>query len=179
MPNAPAPSEEHASFLDGTTWRIDSLYFPGPAAPLLATRASVLAKRLPRWAIAAGHTAGWLWTGLGRPEPWNLIAPTTPAISPLSRTTWKPRTKRLEASQITTLHSLAVLSTEACVTDLLTSPGDDDVAAAQLYALCQPGTPSVLTEALPSRLTQRQRDRARVRIARVVNWWRDHPVVTR
>jgi hypothetical protein len=74
---------------------------------------------------------------------------------------------------------LTLLSREATITDLLIAPGDDDVAAAQLYALSEETSLRRSIEQVRTTLTTRQRDTARVRTARVRQWWLDYPEVTR
>ena len=173
------PAEQHALALDGVLWRDGSVIANSAGPPLLTERASLVAQVLPEWAIAAGHTAGWVWTGLGHPEPWSLFRPQRPAISPLSRAGWKPRSTKRPGMTTTSLGALRVLTREATVTDLLTAPGDDDVAAAQLYALSNDHSLTRSIDQIRAAVTTRQRDRARVRIARVRQWWRDYPDVTR
>ena len=171
-------TELHALALDGHIWREGSLYGRTALPPLLAERASLLAGRLPKWAIVAGHTAGWLWTGLGKPEPWNILAPTQPAISPIARTQWKPRSarRRLPTS---TVGELTALSPEATIEDLLLCPGDNDVAAAQLYTLTTAPALIEVIERVSRRASPRQLDRLRIRTHTVSQWWSNHPVVTR
>ena len=173
------PAEQHALALDGVLWRDGSLIADSASAPLRAERVSLVARMLPEWAIAAGHTAGWVWTGLGHPEPWSLLRPQNPSISPLSRAEWRPRSTTRPGMTTITLGALTVLTREATVTDLLIAPGDDDVAAAQLYVLSDDHSLKRSINQIRTALTTRQRDRARVRIARVRQWWRDYPDVTR
>jgi hypothetical protein len=81
-PPLPFPQPElHALALDGVLWRDGSVIAGSASPPLHLERAALLAERLPDWAIAAGHTAGWVWTGLGHPEPWSLFRPLSPSIS--------------------------------------------------------------------------------------------------
>lgn len=173
------PAEQHALALDGVLWRDGSVTADSASPPLFAERASLVGSVLPEWAIAAGHTAGWVWTGLGHPEPWSLFRPQSPSISPLARAEWRPRSTKRAGMTTETLNRLTVLSREATVTDLLLAPGDDDVAASQLYALSEEASLAHSIDQVRGGLTVRQRDRARVRIARVRQWWRDYPEVTR
>lgn len=174
-----SPTEQHALALDGVLWRDGSVIADSASAPLLAERVSLVAQVLPEWAIAAGHTAGWVWTGLGHPEPWSLFRPQHPSISPLSRAEWRPRSTKRPGMTTYSFGPLTLLSREATITDLLIAPGDDDVAAAQLYALSEDTSLRRSIEQVRPALTTRQRDRARVRTARVRQWWLDYPEVTR
>lgn len=173
------PAEQHALTLDGVLWRDGSVIADSASPPLLAERASLVAQVLPDWSIAAGHTAGWVWTGLGHPEPWSLFRPQCPAISPLSRSQWRPRSTKRAGMTTHSFGALTLLTREATITDLLIAPGDDEVAAAQLYALAEQHSLTDSIDQVRSRLTAPQRDRARVRVARVRQWWRDYPDVTR
>ncbi len=177
-PPLPFPQPElHALALDGVLWRDGSVIADSASPPLHLERAALLAERLPDWAIAAGHTAGWVWTGLGHPEPWSLFRPLSPSISPLARAEWKPRSSRhIDRHQIGALY---LLSAQATIIDLLTAPGDDDVAASQLFALTAPEELGTHVSEQRRGWNSRQRDRARVRVARVRQWWRDYPDVTR
>lgn len=179
QPEPLTDSELHAESLDGDTWRVGSLYSPGIAPPHLNERAALVAARVPQWATAAGHTAGWVWTGLGKPEPWDLICPTRPALSPLVRTQWKPRARRAASIQTTMVAGLCLLTPDANTADLLVSPGDDQVCAAQLYTLTTAEQLDAIVASWAPRLRPAQRDRARIRISQVRAWWSDHPFVTR
>lgn len=172
-------TERHARHLDGEVWRIQSLYGDRPEPPLREERAALLAGRLPEWAVAAGNTAGWVWTGLGKPEPWALICATRPALSPIARTQWHPRAKPLERLELATIRGLRLLARQDCVADLLQHHGEDDVAAAQLYLLTTEDELAQMVSRLREDMNPPARDRARRRVAQVRQWWRDHPVVTR
>ena len=177
-PETLTDTERHALWLDGAIWRQGSLYGAHPGPPLLAERAELVGHRLPNWAIAAGHTAGWVWTGLGRPEPWSLICPTKPAISPITRSAWKPRARQAAELELVSLRGLQLLSPRTTVADLMVCPGDDDVAAAQIYELSTlEDLTDIISQLKP--LAPRVRERARRRRALVTTWWRDYPVVTR
>ena len=174
-----SPTEQHALALDGLIWRSGSLHHHLADPPLLPERAEILRRRLPEWATVAGITAGWLWTGLGRPEPFDLIAPSTPALSPLVRNQWRPRSPRRNPASTTRIKGLQVLSRAATASDLLLCRGDDDVVASQLYQLTEPKSLQEMARAaLPGRGHARQ-DRVRQRVSRVRQWWSDYPVVTR
>lgn len=135
---------------------------------------------VPGWAIAAAHTAAWVYTGMGRAEPWALCAPSKPAISPLHRREWRPRTISLKPQDVVDIRGLTATAVSRTVYDLLTWPGSDEVAACQLYLLATaPTLERVLAPGGFSPLTASTRDRARRRTLLVQQWWRDYPLVTR
>ncbi|AVG24084.1 AbiEi antitoxin [Pontimonas salivibrio] len=172
-------TERHALHLDGDGWRIQSIYTDRREPPLYEERAALVAERLPQWAVAAGQTAGWVWTGLGKPEPWAVLCATTPALSPIARTQWRPRAKRLERFTLVSVRGLRLLGRMDCAADLLSHQGEDEVAAAQLYSLVTKTELHSVVEQVRDSLSKPARDRARRRAAQVSQWWRDHPVVTR
>jgi hypothetical protein len=135
---------------------------------------------VPGWAIAAAHTAAWVYTGMGRAEPWALCALSKPAISPLQRREWRPRSISLESQDIVGIRDLTLTSVSRTLYDLLTWPGSDEVAACQLYLLATaPDLERVLAPGRFPPLTASTRDRARRRALLVQQWWRDYPLVTR
>lgn len=169
--------EESSLRLDGLSWAEGSLVWPHPAPPLLAERAEMVRSIVPDWAIVAAHTAGWVYTGMGRAEPWALYAPSQPAISPLQRQQWKPRSGTLSPDEKASVRGLTLTHLGRTISDLLTWPGNDESAACQLYTLA---TPESLGNALNMvTLTAVSRSRARTRRALVEQWWRDYPLVTR
>jgi hypothetical protein len=121
--------------LDGEALSIGDFFWPRPDPPLLAERAWLVATHLPSGTLAAGITAGWVWSGIGRPTPLSLIAKTQPAPSPLARHQWKIRGIRVPTTNCQKLGSLTVLTREATWEDLWRADGPDEVAAAQLFCL--------------------------------------------
>jgi len=121
--------------LDGEALRIGSVYWPRPEPPLLAERARLVATVMPAGTLAAGNTAGWVWTGMGLPTPLCLIASTSPAPSPLARHQWKIRGVKVAPTDLTTVGPLVVLTPSATEGDLWRCEGSDEVAAAQLFWL--------------------------------------------
>lgn len=126
-------SDLTARVLDGEALRIGELYWTRPDPPLLPERAQLVMKAIPRGTLAAGITAGWVWTGMGLPTPLSLIARAHPAPSPLVRHQWKVRGIAVPGSEVTSLGDLVLLTPEATVQDVWTAGHHDDVAAAQLY----------------------------------------------
>lgn len=128
-------SDLTARVLDGEALRFGSLYWPRPEPPLLIERARLVASATPPGTIAAGVSAGWVWTGMGIPTPLSLIGAKTPAPSPLVRQQWKVRGVSVPADHLTTLGPLTLLTPQATSGDLWRGEGSDEVAAAQLFWL--------------------------------------------
>lgn len=137
----------------------------------------MVSRIIPSWAVARAITAGWVWTGIGRAEPWSLYAPKVPAVPPLSRTQWKPRVTAIESLDLRQIDRLTLLSPRATARDLLTAEVADDVAASQLFLLSN----EELLEDLLSSISAEQRlsARAQLRGHLVREWWKAHPEVTR
>jgi hypothetical protein len=173
-------AEERSMRLDGLSWSLGSLNWPSPTPPLMAERAEMVSRIIPDWAIAAAHTAGWVYTGLGRAEPWALICRRGPAISPLVRREWKPRSFTVSDSDLRTVRGLTLTSRQRTLQDLLRWPGDDELAACQLYDLADSDTLEAATaEALKHSRTARTSHTIRVRVALTKKWWDSYPFVTR
>lgn len=171
-------TEERALALDGLSAIHGSMVWPSPQPALLADRARLVAEKIPPWAIAAGITAGWVWTGIGRAEPWTLLVATSPSPSPMARQEWKPRQLRREHAPVQHIHTLSLLSREQTFGDLLIVSASDEVAAAQLYLL---GDRAMLQHRLSAlkNLRPKTLDAARRRAALVEQWWAAYPLVTR
>ncbi len=181
MPTPFSNTEENALALDGRSWRQGSLISPHPAPPLLKQRAELVYERIPEWAVASGHTAGWVWSGMGRAEPWSLLTPTTPAISPIARQTWKPRSQKGFEDALTKVGNLTLLSVDATQVDLLTCEGVDEQIACQLFSLIRPKSIRGVVERAQRRpgYTAAKRERLRRRVTLTRLWWAAHPEVTR
>jgi hypothetical protein len=128
-------SDITARVLDGEALRIGTLYWPRPEPPLLMERARLIASTIPSGTIAAGVTAGWVWTGMGLPTPLSLIAATSPAPSPLVRHEWKLRGVKVPSDHTTILGPLTLLTPHFTAQDLWRCDASDQVAAAQLWHL--------------------------------------------
>ena len=137
MGDTPAMTTDYsdltARVLDGEALRIGTLYWPRPEPPLLIERARLLASAIPPGTIAAGVSAGWVWTGMGLPTPLSLIAARSPAPSPLVRHSWKVRGVKVPAGDTTTLGPLTLLTPAVTAMDLWRCEAADDIAAAQLW----------------------------------------------
>lgn len=171
-------TEERALSLDGLATRHGSMISPSPFPPFLNERAAMARQRVPEWAILRGISAGWVWTGMGRAEPWDLIAQKHPAISPIARQRWKPLVRVQPAETVASIRGLRLLSAVETAKDLLTARGDDEVAAAQLFQLSDRSTLRSIARGLGP-LTATSRVSLRARVFLVEKWWDTHPEVTR
>ncbi len=104
-------------------------WFPGRLE-----RATLVAQALPAWAVASGITAGWVWTGMGRAEPWSVLREEKPGLSPLERTTWRARL-RSPHHRVTELGGLRLLSPECSLREILLGGDEIDVCATQVLIL--------------------------------------------
>jgi len=172
--------EERSLRLDGLSWSHGSVNWPSPTPPLMAERAELISRIIPDWAIAAAHTAGWVYTGLGRAEPWALVCKKGPAISPLVRREWKPRSSTVADSQIQRIRGLTLTSSHRTLQDLLEWPGNDEVAACQLFDLATNDTlEAAAAQALRRSRTARTSHRIHIRTTLTQRWWDAYPFVTR
>lgn len=130
-------AESSALVLHGLGKRFGEVVWPHPTHPFLADRAQLLADALPTWAVAAGHTAGWVWTGMGQPQPWSLLYREGPHPSPMARTHWKPRQRLVAENSLRIVRGLALLSPAETVADLLIAPGSDELAVSPLFVLME------------------------------------------
>jgi hypothetical protein len=162
----PDYSDITSRVLDGEALRIGTLFWPRPEPPLLAERAQLIRRAIPPGTIAAGTTAGWVWTGMGLPTPLSLIAASSPAPSPLIRHRWKIRGVKTPLGHLTQLGHLTLLTPQATATDLWRCEASDEVAAAQLFWLDP--SPPVDTNSR----TQRRR-------AVIESWLANYPWATR
>lgn len=159
-------SEYTARLLEGEALLIGDLRWPRPEPPLRLERAGMLADAIPPGTIAAGVSAGWVWTGMGIPTPLSLIASRSPAPSPLSRHEWKIRGVVTSDQDIAVVGSLSLLTPEATRRDLWRCPATDEVAVALLFWL---GT-------VPTEQTD---DLHAARSGLLRRWRQDYPWATR
>jgi len=155
-----------STVLNGEALMIGGLYWPRPDPPLLPERARLVGGVIPDRTLASGVTAGWVWTGMGLPTPFSLIALKNPSPSPLLRHEWRIRGRRVEASDIRVIAGLGLLSREATVTDLWRVEANDEVAAAQLFFL------HPVDQDIPQGAISR-------RVELVAGWRKNYPWATR
>jgi hypothetical protein len=111
-----------------------------------------------------------VWTGLGRAEPFDLIAPRSPGISPIARTLWKPRFAEVCGANLRQIGELLLTSRHLTAQDLLTCEGNDQTIAAQLYELLPDELSPVLSSDSLSRSNKEALERARRRVELVRRW---------
>jgi hypothetical protein len=169
--------ETSSRILDGEGQRIGDLFWHRPDPPLLAERAELLASALPAGTLAAGVSAGWVWSGMGTPTPLSLIARSSPAPSPLARHRWKIRGIAVPCADVVVVRGLSLLTKVATVADLWTCDGSDEVAAAQLFWLAPASSPPGQPSGPPAEhVTNDRTDRRRA----IIHAWREnYPWATR
>lgn len=125
----------HLAVRAGQGVAIGSVFSPRPWYPSRWERATLLLHHLPSWAIASGVTAGWVWSGIGQPEPWSLLRPVRPEISPLERTAWKARVLNATRHHVVSIANLTLLDVPSAVIDILLSCAAIDTCASQLIVM--------------------------------------------
>lgn len=176
---AMASMSEHYALRAGTALRIGSLVWPRPYFPTLHERASLIAEVLPAWAIASGRTAGWVWTGMGQPEPWSVLRPAQPAPSPLERMEWGARTLNPVHHPVQRIQGLRLVTPEATAVDILLHDSCPDVAGAQVVMLSSFSTLSLRERCHERRMTQRRRRRLERLLSAVDALRERYPDITR
>ncbi len=159
--------------------RIGSLVWPRPYFPTLHERASLIAQVLPAWAIASGRTAGWVWTGMGQPEPWSVLRPLLPAPSPLERLEWGARTLNPVHHPVRTIQGLRLVAPEATALDILLHDHCPDVAAAQVVMLSGSATLSLRERCHERRMTPGRRNHLETLLGAVEALRECYPDITR
>jgi hypothetical protein len=135
----PSPPDQ-AMRSDGLVMIFGSLLWTRPYFPTRHERATLVKQALPRWAIASGNTAGWVWTGMGRPEPWTILRPSRPAISPLERTQWRARALNSAHHRVVVLSGLSLLTQTDTAREIALGEGPIDECAAQIHCLSRCST---------------------------------------
>lgn len=155
------------------------LDFPRPWFPLVTERAALVKTLLPSWAIASGPTAGWVWTGMGYPEPWCVLRKRTPALSPISRTAWSARVVRETGHRVVELNGLLLLDRRSAALEVLYSGINIDVAAAQLFFLMEHTPLRMMDREDGGRRTPLERHNAHRVLERMKKLARLYPDITR
>jgi hypothetical protein len=127
--------EEQSQVADGHSLRIGPMIWPRAYFPSRFERAALVKQYIPTWGIATGHTAGFVFTGMGSPEPWTLLRHPVPAISPLQRTAWMSSLVNPENHRLICLAGLWLTCPEHTVMETLLRRGPIDQAATQLLML--------------------------------------------
>jgi hypothetical protein len=170
---------EYSALRAGTALRIGSIVWPRPYFPTIHERAALVAGLIPSWAIASGRTAGWVWTGMGLPEPWNVLRPPQPAPSPLDRMEWGARTLNPAHHPVEYFEGLTLVAPEATVLDILLRDDCPDTAGAQVMILSESSTELLRHRCLARRTTSGQRSRLETLLAAVDALRRRYPDITR
>lgn len=163
---------------DGAALWCGSLFWPRSRFPTLAERAELLAGVMPSWSIASSHTAGWVWTGIGTPEPWVVLRRPQPAPSPLERTVWKARTFNPRRHHAIDMGRLSLLSRADTVTELLLGDTPLDIASTQIALLTGEDLASLRAKILAIRSNGAQKRRSEEILARVANLRVRYPDIT-
>lgn len=163
----------------GTALRIGSLVWPRPYFPTVHERATLIAGLIPTWAIATGRTAGWVWTGMGLPEPCQVLMPSQPAPSPLDRMEWGARTLNPDQHQTEVLGGLTLVAPETAALEILLREQCPDIGSTQVAMLTTSPTAQLRRRALVGRATLVQRSRLEILLAAVDDLRRRYPDITR
>lgn len=157
---------------------IGSLLWPRPYFPTRWERAQWVANVLPSWAIASGITAGWVWTGMGYPTPWQVLRDELPGLSPLERTSWQARLRSEAHHSVETIGKIRLLSSQSTAVEVLLRGHNIDAGAAQLLFLL--GANSSLDQLLGQRRTSpTERHHAEVMLERAKLLRNRYPDITR
>jgi hypothetical protein len=163
---------------DGLGVVLGSLWWPRPYYPTRVERAALVAQALPRWAVASGGTAAWVWSGFGYAEPWCVLRHQTPAISPLDRTRWAALTLNPTHHAVENLSGLTLLGVRDTVREVLLGAGDIDAAAAQVWALTNDDHQSLWNLCRQKRANNLQRHHAEKVLRRVDQLRSRYPDIT-
>lgn len=164
--------------LSGHALDMGSLRWVRPYFPTRDERAELVGSFLPSWAIASAHTSGWVWTGMGSPEPWSVLRMESPALSPLERQRWHAGVTSPHHT-VQTMGALRLLDPCSTVMEILLRCENIDSAAAQIVTL-QPHI-DVPLDTLPYRRRASPASRTRAgHIMERVSWLHEHyPDITR
>ena len=151
---------------------------PRPWFPGIEERARLVAGELPHWAIASGTTAGWVWTGLGDPEPWHVVREASPGISPLARTTWKATIRHASLQGVRTIGTLTVLEPGSAACAIAHSDAGIDLSASQILMMRLPDA-RWISAGQRMRFPARSRLHAKAVLARLSELRARYPDITR
>jgi hypothetical protein len=163
---------------DGYGMLIGSLWWSRPYYPTRYERATLLAATLPQWAIATGITAAWVWTGFGSPEPWSILRPGKPEISPMDRQHWGARAINPQHT-VTSISGLSLLCPQDTTLEVLLRGGPSDSGAAQIVMLTTETSEELREQLRARRTTSLQRAQAQQLLARVDLLRATYPDITR
>lgn len=154
---------DRSLILSGNALDMGSLRWTRPYFPTRDERAGLVGSFLPSWAVASAHTSGWVWTGMGSPEPWSVLRAESPALSPLERQHWHAGVISHHHT-VRTMGALHLLDPCSTMMEILLRCENIDSAAAQIFAL-QTGLDTPL-HTLPHR--RRASPASRTRALRII-----------
>jgi len=171
--------EQQSDVAEGTSLRIGSLVWPRAYFPSRAERAALVKSYLPHWAIATGQTAGFVFTGMGSPEPWTLLRQSVPAISPLERTSWPSSLVNPAHHRLLLIGGLWLTREADTVIETLLRPGCPTSAATQLLFLCDTPVEKLASATQTRRASAHSRHGAGIILQDLAQLRDDYPDITR
>ena len=170
---------ESVSVWEGHSLFIGSLHQPRPWYPSLDERAALVKQALPSWAIASGITAGWVWTGMGLAEPWSVLRPRTPGLSPLERILWRACIRNPRHHDTTVVQGLTLLTPQSAVREILLDNADIDQSATQILFLSSDPCELLRAREYERRASPRSRHHADLILSRLHHLRETYPDITR
>jgi hypothetical protein len=170
---------EQAQIANGHSLRIGSMVWPRPYFPTRAERAQLIKTYLPGWAIASAQTAGFIWTGMGSPEPWMLVRHPFPALSPLVRTDWPSSVRSPNRHRLELISGLLVTCPEDTAIEILLHEGNVDSATAQLLILTRDSVRDLRAASMARRAAPKVRDFTSKVLTKLSEYRSNYPDITR
>lgn len=155
------------------------MIWPRPYFPSLWERAALVKAHMPHWAIATGQTAGFVFTGMGSPEPWTLLRHAIPAISPLERTAWSSSLVNPENHHLVNISGLWLTNREDTVMETLLRIGPVKTAATHILMLCTTSAEDLLTMTVTRRAGPQTREFAQAVLSELAELRANYPDITR
>lgn len=171
--------EEQSQVADGHSLRIGPMIWPRPYFPSLWERAALVKKHMPRWAIATGQTAAFVFTGMGTPEPWTLLRHAVPAISPLERTAWSSSLVNPDNHHLVEIAGLCLTNRMDTVLETLLRQGPIATAATHIFMLTSTPADQLLALTDARRAGPETRKFAHAVLAALTKLRADYPDITR
>lgn len=167
---------EHSLVKDGFGLSLGGLFWSRPYFPSRTERATLIRASLPPWALPTAMTAGWIWTGMGSPVPFDVLRPHSPALSPMERERWKARQHQPGTHTLAVVSALTLTDHETTIREILSRGRAVDACATQLLFLGVNPTTMGVTNL---RLSRPQRERAGAMLERVRELLERYPDITR
>jgi hypothetical protein len=172
-------SHHQAMSRQGEIILFGDLVWPRPYFPSAPERAALLRDALPTWVIVSGTTAGWVWTGMGMPEPWCVLRVEKPGLSPLERTKWRAALWSPVHHSSTRLAGLTLLDKDCTAREVLLGSAPVDVAVAQLLFLTRDDDATLRSRCGERRASATQRKHAERVLERLAVARGHYPDITR